>query len=148
MALLFQANGNLEPGIHELSIEDLKIQFGFTKKRRDLIDGLLLALRHLKDCNCSAVYIDGSFASNIDDPNDFDVCYDPTNMDWSKMFNNYPVFLDFANRRENQKKKYKGEFFSATALAAPPRYLFIDFFQKDKNDSSPKGIIKINLNNM
>ncbi|MBK9382317.1 MAG: hypothetical protein IPN39_13455 [Chitinophagaceae bacterium] len=145
MPLTYQANGNLPAGIHVITIDQLKIDLGFTKKRRDLITGLLQAIKDLKSCGCTKLFLDGSFASNCDHPNDYDACYDPTGMNWEKIFKEHPVFLDFSNARLNQKLKYGGEFFSATALASPPRELYIEFFQKDKNDNSPKGIIQINL---
>jgi len=76
MALIYQPNGNLPAGIHILTIDQLKIDLGFTKKRRDLIVGLLEAIKDLKACNCTKLYVDGSFASNCDHPNDYDACYD------------------------------------------------------------------------
>jgi hypothetical protein len=145
MALIYQPNGNLPAGILLLSIDQLKIDLGFNKRRRELIEGLLIAIKDLKACNCAKLYIDGSFASNCDQPEDYDACYDPIDINWEKLFKDYPVFFDFSNKRANQKSKYRGEFFSATALASPPRDLYIDFFQKDKNDNSPKGIIQLNL---
>jgi hypothetical protein len=145
MAAIFLLNGNLPQGIYVYTLDQLKIDFGFNKHRRTLIIGLEQALQDLKACNCEKIYIDGSFASNCDHPSDYDCCYDPNGLNWEKLFRDFPVFFDFKNKRENQKRKYGGEFFSATAVAQPPKILYLEFFQKDKEDDSPKGIIQINL---
>ena len=142
--LIYLPNENLSPGIHELSFGAFFQEYGLNKRRKDLITGLLKAAAALKDCGCSILYVDGSFVSKKIDPGDYDACYDPSGMDFAKMFKKYPVFFDNSPGRKNLKLVYGGELFSTTALAAPPRSFFLEFFQRDR-DGWPKGIIKLNL---
>jgi len=145
MALSYQPNGNLSPGVHEITWGEFVSEFGCNSHRMDLIQGLEIALSDLKSCGCQSVFIDGSFTTKKDFPNDFDACWDHTGVDLGSLITHYPVFFDFANSRFNQKKKYKGEFFPMTAIAKPhPKELYIDFFRHDKEDN-PKGIIHLKL---
>ena len=90
------------------------------------------------------MYIDGSFVTAKEKPNDFDACWEPTGVDPNLLD---PVLLDFNNRRLAQKLKYGGELFPATskAEATPPYRTFLDFFQRDKATGKPKGIIALDL---
>lgn len=144
MSLPFQKNGNLEPGIHILTLDEFEEVFGYTAHRRFLITGLKKGLSHLKDCGCTKVYIDGSFVTQKEVPGDFDACWDTIGVDIPKLIANYETLIDFSQQRKNQKLVYYGEFFPANGEAAPYT-LYLDFFQKDKNDNSPKGIVQINL---
>jgi hypothetical protein len=136
MPLYYQANGNLEPGVYEMTWKDFVHEFGYNSSRKELINGLQKALSDLKSCGCKSIYIDGSFTTKKTVPNDFDACW---------LYARHPVFFDFLNKRENQKKIYKGEFFPMTAVAKPyPKELYIDFFRHDKDDN-PKGIIHLKL---
>lgn len=143
--LIYQANGNLSPGIHILSWPEFEKEFGFNQHRKELIKGLSRAIEALKKCSCATLFVDGSFVSKKTYPQDYDACFNPQGMDFAKLVSEYPVFLDRSPGRQKLKQEFKGELFSSTALAAPPRYLYIDFFQKDRDDN-PKGIIQLNLN--
>lgn len=145
MKLDYLPNGNLVPGIHEVPLDKLEVLLGFNAHRRNLLKGLMLLIEHLRKCNCKRVYLNGSFSSDCDWPNDFDLCYDTDGVDYKKMLTDFPTILDFREQRKFQKMKYKGEIFPATTLAAPPRKVYLDFFQEDKNDGSRKGIISITL---
>lgn len=144
MAFAYQINGNLVQGTYTVTWAEFVKEFGFNKHRTEMIAGLAKGIAALKDCGCSIIYIGGSFATKKNDPKDIDVCFDPTGMDIGKLLLKYPVFRDFSNGRLNQKLAYKSEFHPATGLAAPPRELYLEFFQKDRDDN-PKGIIKINI---
>jgi hypothetical protein len=136
MSLLYQENGNLAPGIHEITWHEFVKEFGKSKHRLKLIDGLEQAIKHLKDAKCKILYVDGSFVSQKVEPKDFDACWDPTGVDFKKLSDMYPVLLEFIPDTKKQKIKYGGELF--------PSPKFLSFFQKDRDDS-PKGIIKLNL---
>ncbi|MBK7638926.1 MAG: hypothetical protein IPJ22_02410 [Bacteroidetes bacterium] len=144
MDLVFQHNGNLEKGIHIMTISDFERKFGFNDHRKKLIKGLKKGIIELKDCGCKRIYIDGSFVTKKEIPNDFDSCWDDDGVDILKLKSLYPTIIDFDNQRKNQKIKYYGEFFPAR-IKASPYDIYIDFFQFDKN-GDPKGIIQINLN--
>jgi hypothetical protein len=62
------------------------------------------------------VYIDGSFVTSGETPNDFDACWDIHGVDAARLD---PVLLVFENQRAAQKIKYQGEFFSAQAAVDP-----------------------------
>lgn len=145
MALLYQPNGNLFPGIHEMNWTDFVSEFGYNSHRNELILGLKKAIDALKSCGCKAVFIDGSFTTKKIYPNDFDACWDPLGVDLSLLLSNHPVFFDFSDSRKNQKAVYKGELFPMTVVARPyPKELYLDFFQHDKDDFA-KGIICLRL---
>ena len=55
-----------------------------------------------------------------------------------------PVFLDFDNKRANQKTKYEGEFFPFHFDAGTGQ-AFIDFFQTETFTGQKKGIVLIDL---
>lgn len=138
-------NGNLPKGIHDATWQEITKCYGYTIHRRKLLDGLKLSLTDLKEVGCETVYLDGSFISSKEVPNDFDCCWDETNVDLYKLKANHPIFFDFDNKRKNQKDKYLGEFFPASVIAEPiNKRIFLEFFQLDRN-GEPKGIIKINL---
>lgn len=138
-------NGNLIPGIHRIEKNEIETVLGFSPRRRKLLVGLKLALKHLRDCGCGKVYIDGSFASNCEYPNDFDICFDVAGIDWEKLYRNYPEFLFPQNKRAAQKKKYMGEFFPSNIIGKQPHTTYLELFQQDKTDGSRKGIIEIIL---
>jgi hypothetical protein len=87
------------------------------------------------------VYLDGSFVTGKPEPGDFDVCWDPTGVDPSRLD---PVLLDFSDGRKAQQEKYCGEFFPSSARA-DGRLTFVDFFQVDKLSGEAKGIARIRL---
>ena len=144
MELLFQLNGNLVKGIHIMSISEFENHFGYNNHRKKLIEGLKIGINELKDCGCKRIYIDGSFVTTKEVPNDFDSCWDEDGVDISKLKSLYPTIIDFSNERKNQKNKYYGEFFPAR-INATPYNIYIDFFQSDR-DGNLKGIVQININ--
>jgi len=88
------------------------------------------------------VYLNGSFVTSKELPNDYDGCWeedgvDPTLLD--------PVLLTFDRGRVSQKAKYMGEMFPASIPANPRGLSFLEFFQTDKETGREKGIIAIDL---
>ncbi len=143
MALIYTENGNLEPGIHFLSLEELARQYGYTQHRMELLQGLRLAASDLRICGCSKIFIDGSFVTRKYVPNDYDACWSEQGVDILMLKKQFGLFFDFGNHRERQKAHYKGEWFPAKAPAQiNPIVLYINFFQRDRDDNS-KGIIAI-----
>jgi len=128
-------------GIHEATLNEIKARYAKNERRENLFSGLVNACVSLRDAGCEVVYLDGSFVSEKTYPNDFDVCWDPVNVDVNKID---PVFLDFSEGRKNQKIKYGGEFFPSS-MNADGTHNFVDFFQIDKETGEKKGLIRINL---
>lgn len=146
MKISFQPNGNLISGIHELTINEIEEYYGYNHHRQELISGLKLLILHLSDCGCETIYLDGSFVSKKEFPNDFDACWDEHFVDLQKLKDKYSTILNFKESRKYQKAMYGGDFFPMSSSATPPPLYntFFDFFQKDK-ENTPKGIVKINL---
>jgi hypothetical protein len=99
------SSGNLPPGIHEATWDELTAAFGSTPQRRQLLDGLLRALRSLRRAGCRLAYVNGSFVTAKQTPGDFDGCWDAQGVDPDALD---PVLLDFTNRRAAQKAKFGG----------------------------------------
>jgi hypothetical protein len=137
----FAADGNLPPGVHIAEWSEIETRFGKNVHRRKLLAGLAEALSQFAIAGCSRVYLDGSFATAEDFPNDYDVCYELRGVD--PMYLD-PVFLDIRAGRIAQKTIYGGEFFPSSGGAAPG-YNFFQFFQIDKETGASKGILAIDL---
>lgn len=117
-------------------------RYATSSHRRDLLDGLLDALRSLKIAGCRTAYLDGSFVTSEIQPGDFDACWEAADV--------VPIRLDselqeFSNDRAAQKARYGGEIFPAQWPAHPDGTTFLDYFQYDNVTERPKGIIAIDL---
>jgi hypothetical protein len=133
--------GNLPPGVHDATWDEVVAVFGSNPHRAALLAGLQRALDNLRQAGCGRVYLNGSFVTAKDEPADFDGCWEASGVDPRALD---PTLLDFSNGRAAQKEKYGGELFIANSAADPAGGTFIDFFQRDRA-GQPKGIIAINL---
>lgn len=110
--------------------------------RRGLADGLRRALVSLKHAGCRRAYIDGSFVTTKERPQDFDGCWEEEDVDPERL---HPALLIFDESRAVQKAVFGGEMFPASAHADHKGALFLRFFQTDKSSGKAKGIICIDL---
>jgi hypothetical protein len=138
----FQSNGNLPPGLHTATWEEVADRFGSTLERQRLLLGLRAALDALRAAGCRRVYLDGSFVTAKRAPGDFDACWDVTEVDPALLD---PVLLIFDQGRAAQKAKYGGELFPAQLPNGISGLTFLEFFQIDKRTGRPKGIIVLDL---
>ncbi len=138
----FDAGGNLPPGIHPASWDRIVTRFATNTRRRELLDGLLDALRSLKRAGCRTAYLDGSFVTAKELPGDFDACWEVAGVDPGRLDRE---LLDFSDGRAAQKVRYGGELFPAETAAEPAGTTFLDYFQRDRDTGEPKGIIAIDL---
>ncbi len=138
----FDEHGRLPPGVHLATWKEIHTRFGGSAWRERLLRGLHEAFLALKNAGCVKAYIDGSFVTRKDAPGDFDACWEEGGVDPDVLD---PVLLDFANLRANQKARFGGELFPASAGADPAGTSFITFFQLDKATGDQKGIIAIDL---
>jgi hypothetical protein len=106
------------------------------------VAGLRAALERLKRAGCRTVYIDGSFVTDKEAPNDFDACWEE---DRVSFFALDPVLLMFDSLMTEQKTKYLGEVFPASARADTAGTLYIEWFQWDNVTEKRKGIVAIDL---
>ena len=134
----FDAGGLLPPGIHWATWDEVSSVFGSTPWRKQLLAGLEMAIESLRRAGCRTVYIDGSFVTSKEIPNDFDACWEePELLD--------PVLLRFGAGRAEQKARYLGELFPASIGATVDGTSFLEFFQTDRVTEGAKGIIAVNL---
>ena len=138
----FNTEGNLPPGIHWATWDEIADRFGGTSWRRQILAGLRAALDELSRAGCQTVYLDGSFISRKSVPGDFDGCWEVDGIDFDSLD---PVLLDFEGLRAAQKAKYHGELFPASDDADGRGTTFLDFFQKDKETGARKGIVALDL---
>lgn len=141
--LSFNYKGLLKPGIYKLRISEAEEAFGKNNAiRQNLFNKLKLALRNLKNAGITTVYLDGSFITTKEFPNDIDGCWDYNENINLNILD--PVFLDFKNSRKNMKHKYGVDFFIANTIELGSGLPFVKFFQSTRNGEE-KGIILIEL---
>lgn len=140
MIPVFGGSGNLPPGIHHATWDEVSTRFGGSPHRERLLDGLLLALLELAVAGCRTVFLDGSFVTAKNTPADFDACWDPVGVDPYLLD---PTLLDFQAGRSAQKAKYRGELFPSTSSATLSGTPFLRFFQTDRLTGDEKGVVAI-----
>lgn len=138
----FNADGLLPRGVHPATLEEVLERFGGNERREQLLNGLVEALRLLRAAGCRRVYVNGSFVTSKERPNDIDACWDIDGVDADALD---PVFFDFADGRAAQKARFGAEFFPAQVPEGLTGRVFLDFFQVDKQTGEPKGIIELRL---
>ena len=138
----FDDNGNLPKGVYEVSITEIENKLTWTKKRKELFSGLVAAVSNLKSAGVRYVYIDGSFTTSKDEPNDIDGCWVP-NRDIKKSIID-KVFIDREPPRERMFEKYGVDFLIAGLDFGKAGRTIEDFFQEDRSGAR-KGIILLDL---
>ncbi|MEN6333858.1 MAG: hypothetical protein ABFE01_06315 [Phycisphaerales bacterium] len=131
----------LPPGMHNATMEEVRVRFAISDRRKSLFSGFEDAVVSLRNAGCRAILLDGSFVTAKPIPGDFDVCWETAGVNATKLD---PVFLDFSDGRKKQKERFGGEFFPADAFADTGHdFRFRDYFQIDKYTGEAKGIVCI-----
>ena len=138
----WMSNGDLPPGIHFATWQEIEGRLAFNLWRRGLLEGFQSACEELREAGCRLVYIDGSFVTTKERPGDFDACWDIRNVNDEKLD---PVFLDFTQGRAAQKRRFRGEFFPAQLPEGATGRAFVEFFQVNKLTGKQKGVLAIRL---
>ena len=138
----FDADGLLPPGIHWATWDEVVSVFGITPWRRQLLGGLEMAIESLRRAGFRTVYIDGSFVTDKEVPNDFDACWEEAGVAPELLD---PVLLRFDGSRAAQKARYLGELFPASIGATADGMSFREFFQTDMETGRAKGIVAVDL---
>ena len=138
----FDENGNLPPGIHLATWDEIVERYATNERRGQLLDGLRAAIESPHAAGCTRLYLDGSFVTDKKVPGDFDACWEAGSVDPGLLD---PVLLDFRDRRSAQKAKFGGELFPAQFVAGRGGTTFLEFFQLDRLTQQRKGIIAIDL---
>ncbi len=131
--------GRLPEGEHAASWDELVDRFGWTARRRQLLDGLAEAI-DLAAAGCTRIWLNGSFVTAKDEPADFDACWDPDGVDLDALD---PIFFDFHAGRANQKARFGGEWFP-NVVESDSGLVFVDFF-KNERDGGHKGIVVLTI---
>jgi hypothetical protein len=137
----FDERGNLPPGIHHSTWNEIVTRYATSVRRRELLDGLLDALRSLKGAGCATAYLDGSLVTSKNHPGDFDACWGSSGVILDRLD---PELLTFSDSRAAQKARYGGELYPAEWPADADGTTYLDFFQRDRLKQQ-KGIIAIDL---
>lgn len=137
----FDERGNLPPGIHNATWNEIVARYATSVRRRELLDGFLDALRSLKAAGCRTAYLDGSFIASEIRPGDFDACWESGATDLHHLDSE---LCDFSDRRAAQKARYGGELFPAEWPAQADGTTYLDYFQRDHKGQA-KGIVAIDL---
>ncbi|TCC39930.1 hypothetical protein E0H50_05330 [Kribbella sindirgiensis] len=136
----FTASGLLPPGLHRASWSELCAGLGWNARRQSLLEGLGRAALNLRQAGAVAMWVDGSFATGEEDPNDWDAAWDPMPADLNQVD---PILLDSSpDGRLRQKAKYGGELFAQ--IEGKTGFPFQLFFQQTR-DGEAKGIVLLNL---
>lgn len=138
----FQQDGNLPPGIHLASLEEIESRFAWNDHRQRLLSGLRRAIVALRAAGCRRLYLDGSFVTSKACPSDYDCCWEMLGVDHTALDR---VFLDFRDGRLAQKTKFLGEFFPEHHTERATNCGFLSFFQIDKESGEAKGIVALDI---
>jgi len=134
----FSETNSLSPGIHLLTLGEIEKKLCFNKHRKALFKKCKKGIKNLMAAGVTDIYIDGSFVSDKESPEDIDGCWAPASfVNFTKID---PAFFN----RKKMKTKYGVDFFLANDTEGGSGKTFLEFFQRDR-DGNPKGIIKIKL---
>ena len=139
----FDRLGNLPLGIHDATILEIEIRFGGRGQRRRVFEDLVVWLGHMKAAGCRTVYVNGSFVTAKEFPNDFDACFDPTGVDRAKLD---PVLLERSDAAIDLiRARYGGDI--RVDREMPPGSIspYLRFFMRDGRARVEKGIVRLDL---
>src|SRR5438132_1322968 len=103
----FDDNGNLPARIHLASLAEIEQRLAYNKSRKAIFQGIKRLAKDLKSANCPALYIDGPFVSDINEPENYTACWETHGVDNTIS----PVLRDLAEFQEERKRKYRGDIY-------------------------------------
>ena len=136
-----QSNGELPPGEHSASLDEIEVRFGQgNDQRKKLMRGLRDASDNFCQAGVRTIWVNGSFVTSKKKPNDIDGCWEYTNAVDTSILDD--VFL--SHTRQDAKIKYGLDFFISNVIEAGSGLPFPRFFQVNR-DGEPKGIIVVHF---
>lgn len=141
----FESTGYLPEGIHPCTLDEFFKKFMNTPWRSKFKQGLMQLIYDLNSIGVSTIYIDGSFVTNKRLPNDMDICWEDTGIDYTAAQTMHPILFDWKFPRKKQQSKYGADVFPARLYEGGSKLYFLDFFQNIKYSSERKGIVKIHI---
>ena len=139
----FDRLGNLPLEIHDATILEIEIRFGGRGQRRRVFEDLVVWLGHMKAAGCRTVYVNGSFVTAKEFPNDFDTCFDPTGVDRAKLD---PVLLERSDAAIDLiRARYGGDI--RVDREMPPGSIspYLRLFMRDGRARVENGIVRLDL---
>src|SRR5271163_2667120 len=106
----WSANGDLPPGVHFATWQQLEDRLTFNPRRKRMLAGFRQACEELRKAGCRLVYLDGSFVTRKERPGDFDACWDVQNRRRRQARSS---LWDLSRGRAAQKQRFLGEIFPA-----------------------------------
>jgi hypothetical protein len=141
----FTGEGLLPSGVHETDLEELKEKMGWSRKRRELLEGLEEALELMVSSGVVRVYLDGSFVTDKDRPNDIDGCYDlAEDVTAEHLGRLAPIFPPNPEGRADAKRRFGVDLFPAAATELGSGQPFLRFFQTDR-EGRGRGVLSVEL---
>jgi hypothetical protein len=141
----FTDEGLLPPGVHETDLEELKGKMGWSRKRRELLEGLEEALELMASWGVVRVYLDGSFVTDKDRPKDVDGCYDlAEDVSAEDLGRLAPIFPPSPSNRAEAKRRFGVDFFPAAATELGSGQPFLRFFQTDR-EGHERDVLSVEL---
>jgi hypothetical protein len=141
----FNDEGNIPPGIYLATMDEIDKRFAYNIQRRLLFSKLECFVRDIAQIGCETIYLDGSFVTIKELPNDMDICWDHQGIDLDNALRMMPVLFEMNFPRRSQQIMYMADIFPAKIIEGSSGILFLTFFQTDKQTGNPKGILQINL---
>ncbi len=71
-----QENGELPPGEHQASLDEIELIYALNDRRKLLMRGLRDATNNFELSGVKRIWIDGSFITDKEEPNDIDGCWE------------------------------------------------------------------------
>ena len=134
--------GYLPRGVHPAPWAEIEQRFGWNRRRISLLAGCRKALTCLGKAAGQIVFLNGSFVSVQQLPNDYGGPWETAGVDVGLLD---PVLLDLFSGRAAMKAKYGGEL-SPASMSASLGIPHLDFFQQGRH-GSPKGIVEAHPGN-
>jgi hypothetical protein len=136
----FDEHGNLPPGIHWATWEQVVARFGASSQRRALLAGFRSAIAALRAADCLALYLGGSFVTSELEPADYDGCWELAGVD--------AAALDETFRGDDSPAKVKEQFggtlYPVNAIPDPSWAIMLEWFQYDR-EGHRKGVVALDL---
>lgn len=136
----FNSRGELPPGEHPASLDEIEERFATNPVRRNQFSGLKRAARALARAGCSTLWLDGSYITSKSEPQDYDATFDGDTVDWVALGLAEPEILDFDAPRHTQKRAFGGELVPTLGVGVD----YVEFFQSNR-DGGRKGIVRVDL---
>lgn len=141
-------DGRLPPGDWKATLDEVELRFAYNFRRREIMAGLRHVVAQLQSHGIEDVWVDGSFVTDKQRPNDVDVVYMiPTGEDEADWPDVGP------SRRQHVKRYHRVDLWRYPALQPAKKAIpglgggsitIKQFFESDE-DGNPRGLVNLVL---